>query len=92
MHPDKPLDLVGGLPPSKFMREYWQRKPLLIKQACPNFRPPLGGPALKKMSRRDEVESRLGWKEKKTWQMERGPFPRLAQAVRTELGATRTKR
>lgn len=77
MHPDKPLDLLGGLTPSKFMREYWQRKPLLIKQAFQNFRPPIGAPALKKMSRRDDVESRLVWKEKKTWQMERGPFARL---------------
>lgn len=77
MHPDKPLDLLGGLTPSKFMREYWQRKPLLIRQAFPNFRPPLSTAALKKMSRRDDVESRLVWKEEKVWQMERGPFSRL---------------
>ena len=77
MHPDQPLDLLGGLSPSKFMREYWQRKPLLIKGAFPDFRPPLSTPALKKLSRRDDVESRLVWKEKKIWHMERGPFARL---------------
>ena len=26
-----------------FMREYWQKKPLLMRQAIPNFRPPLDG-------------------------------------------------
>ena len=81
MHPDHPIDLLGGLTPSKFMREYWQRKPLLIKQAFPNFRPPLTATALKKLGRRDDVESRLVWKEKKIWQMERGPFARLPKAT-----------
>jgi len=81
MHPDHPLDLLGGLTPSKFMREYWQRKPLLIKQAFPNFRPPLTATALKKLGRRDDVESRLVWKEKKVWQMERGPFARLPKST-----------
>ena len=77
MHPDQPLDLLGGLSPSNFMREYWQRKPLLIKGAFPDFRPPLSTSALRKLSRRDDVESRLVWKEKKIWHMERGPFVRL---------------
>ena len=31
MHPDHPLDLLGGLTPSKFMREYWQRKPYKLR-------------------------------------------------------------
>ena len=66
MHPNHPLDLLGGLTPSKFMREYWQRKPLLIKKAFPNFRPPLTATALKKLGRRDDVESRLVWKEKRS--------------------------
>ena len=75
--PDTPLPLLGGLAPSGFMRRYWQRKPLLIRQAIPGFKPPVPAAALKKLARRDDVESRLIWREEGDWQMERGPFARL---------------
>jgi 50S ribosomal protein L16 3-hydroxylase len=30
-----------GMPPARFLREYWQKRPLLIRGAFPDFKPPL---------------------------------------------------
>ncbi|KAA0068753.1 cupin domain-containing protein [Rhodanobacter sp. T12-5] len=30
-----------GMSPARFLRDYWQKRPLLIRQAFPNFQPPL---------------------------------------------------
>ncbi len=38
--PDLPTPLLGGLTPAQFMRRYWQKKPLLIRQAIPGVTPP----------------------------------------------------
>lgn len=77
MNINEPLPLLGGLSPTDFMRRYWQRKPLLIRQAVPNFKPPVSIASVKKLARRDDVESRLIWRENGVWQMESGPFARL---------------
>lgn len=75
-----PLPLLGGLSPDDFMRRYWQRKPLLIRQAIPGFKPPVSIAALMKMARQDDVESRLIWREAGAWQLEQGPFARLPKS------------
>jgi 50S ribosomal protein L16 3-hydroxylase len=31
------LPLLGGLSVNDFLRDYWQKKPLLIRQAIPRF-------------------------------------------------------
>ncbi|OZI21691.1 cupin [Bordetella genomosp. 7] len=77
MNTQLPRTLLGGLSPDDFMRRYWQRKPFLIRQAIPGFKPPVSIAALKKLARRDDVESRLIWREAGQWQMEEGPFARL---------------
>lgn len=77
MNPDQPIALLGGVSPAAFMKTYWQRKPLLVRQAFPDFKPPLSKSALRKMSKRDDVESRLIWKEQGRWEMEPGPFSSL---------------
>ncbi|ANN71159.1 cupin domain-containing protein [Bordetella bronchialis] len=79
-HPDQPLDLLGGRTPAAFMKAYWQRKPLLIRQAIPGFKPPLSIAEIKRMARQDEVASRLIWREEGQWNMEHGPFARLPKA------------
>ena len=33
----KNLTLLGGLTPAQFMRDYWHKKPLLIRQAIPGI-------------------------------------------------------
>ncbi|EIM03432.1 cupin domain-containing protein [Rhodanobacter denitrificans] len=30
-----------GMPPARFLRDYWQKRPLLIRHAFPGFQPPL---------------------------------------------------
>ena len=35
--PNAPLQLLGGLSPKQFLAEYWQKKPLLVRQAVPGF-------------------------------------------------------
>jgi 50S ribosomal protein L16 3-hydroxylase len=73
----EPLTLLGGLTPNQFMRDYWQKKPLLVRQALPVLKPPVLSTNLKKLSRQDDVESRLIWREGNTWRMKHGPMGRL---------------
>ncbi|MGB6104478.1 MAG: cupin domain-containing protein [Pusillimonas sp.] len=82
MNIDQPLTLLGGLTPQAFMRDYWQRKPLLIRQAIPGFKPSLSTADIRKLVRREEVESRLIWHDDKGWNMKTGPFSRLPAAGR----------
>ncbi|WP_243701923.1 cupin domain-containing protein, partial [Pseudomonas aeruginosa] len=35
MNADTPLQLLGGLTAAEFLRDYWHRKPLLVRQAIP---------------------------------------------------------
>lgn len=76
---DTPLTLLGGLSPATFMRRYWQRKPLLVRQAIPGFRAPISRQTLFELASRDEVESRLVAQDAKAgWRLQRGPFGRRA--------------
>lgn len=77
MNTDRPLALLGGLTPQAFMRRYWQRRPLLIRQAIPGFRPGLSIADIRELARRDEVESRLVWQDAAGWHMKHGPLARL---------------
>jgi 50S ribosomal protein L16 3-hydroxylase len=64
------------------MRRYWQRKPLLVRQAIPGFVPSLSIADIRQLIRREEVESRLIWRDTKGWHMKNGPFARLPAASR----------
>jgi len=54
-----PLTLLGGISPAEFMRRYWQRKPLLVRQAIPHFKPLVSRTSLFAMAADSDVESRL---------------------------------
>lgn len=77
---DQPLTLLGGITPQDFMRDYWQRKPLLIRQAIPGFKHTLTIADIRQLVKREEVESRLIWQDEKGWNMKTGPFNRLPAA------------
>ena len=77
---NKPLAMLGGLSADEFMRDYWQKRPLLVKRAFPDLTPPVTAANLKKLSKRDDVQSRLIWQEDGQWQLEHGPFGRLPNA------------
>jgi len=56
------------------MRRYWQKKPLLIRQAIPDIAAPLTRDELFELADQDEVESRLITHFRNKWQLEHGPF------------------
>ncbi|TDN69619.1 cupin domain-containing protein [Paraburkholderia sp. BL10I2N1] len=72
--PDTPTPLLGNLTPTQFMRRYWQKKPLLIRQAIPDVVPPLARDELFELAGEDEVEARLITHFRHRWQLEHGPF------------------
>lgn len=78
----EPLPLLGGLSPETFMRRYWHKKPLMVRQAIPGFKAPLPRSALFDLAAQEDVESRLVTLErrrgKEHWALQRGPFARRA--------------
>jgi 50S ribosomal protein L16 3-hydroxylase len=87
MHVNQPLTLLGGISPAEFMKTYWQRKPLLVRQAIPEFKALLSRPELFDLAEQSEVESRLVMGSnggQRDWQMQRGPFKRRAIPKLTE--------
>ncbi|GAB7534687.1 JmjC domain-containing protein [Burkholderia sp. 3C] len=72
--PDQPTPLLGNLTPSQFMRSYWQKKPLLIRQAIPGIVPPITRDALFELAADMDIESRLITHFRNRWQLDHGPF------------------
>jgi 50S ribosomal protein L16 3-hydroxylase len=75
MNVNLPLPLLGGISPEQFMAQYWQKKPLLIRGAVPNFKPLVAEDQLWSLAANDEVESRLIQKTPKNWKLSQGPVP-----------------
>jgi 50S ribosomal protein L16 3-hydroxylase len=71
---NKPLQLLNGLTPAQFLAEYWQKKPLLIKNAIPHFTGLLSPDELAGLACEDEVQSRIVKYKKGKWFAEHGPF------------------
>ncbi|WP_029414091.1 cupin domain-containing protein [Acidovorax radicis] len=74
----QPLSLLGGLTPAQFMRRHWQKKPLLVRQAIPQFTPPVLRSELFALAAQEGVESRLVQLAKGAWKLRHGPFQRRA--------------
>ncbi len=72
-----PLPLLGGISPEQFMSQYWQKKPLLIRAAVPDFKPLVSEKELLDFSANDEVESRLVEQTAKGWKLTAGPIDKL---------------
>ena len=72
----QPLTLLGGLTPAQFMRRHWHKKPLLVRQAIPNFQPPVLRPEMFALASEESVESRLVQQIKGGWKLRHGPFAR----------------
>lgn len=75
MNSNTPLQLLGGLTAQEFLRDYWQKKPLLIRQAFVDFENPISPDELAGLSLEEEVESRIVIENgERAWEMRRGPF------------------
>src|SRR5450755_2988497 len=70
--------LLGGLSAAAFLRKYWQKKPLLVRQAVSAFQGLLTRSELFALAGRDDVESRLVRRARGRWTLAQGPF-RLAE-------------
>ncbi len=70
------MNLLGGLNRSDFLRNYWQKQPLLIRQAMPNFKSPISAEELAGLACEEEAESRLVQEQTNDgpWQCRHGPF------------------
>ncbi len=86
---DAPLVLLGGLSPQQFMSRYWQKKPLLIRQAVPGVKPPIDRPTLFDLAAQDDVESRLiVQKNSGDWSLRHGPVARRSLPKLSQSGWT----
>lgn len=66
--------LLGGLTVKEFLRDYWQKKPLLIRQAVPGFKGLLGKDDLIKLACRDDAQARLITCQRNIWALRNEPF------------------
>lgn len=79
------MHVLGHLSVEEFLRDYWQKKPVLIRNAWPGFKPLLPADELAGLSLEAEIESRLiiedgirndkgDGKDGGPWQLKYGPF------------------
>jgi 50S ribosomal protein L16 3-hydroxylase len=80
MNPKTPLAL--------FMRRYWQKKPLLVRQAVPGFVSPLQMADLKRLAAQNDVESRLIVQKGDDWSLGHGPLSARSFPPRKQPGWT----
>jgi 50S ribosomal protein L16 3-hydroxylase len=93
MNDSLPLEVRGsaaqplGMPPSRFLRDYWQKRPLLIRNAFPDFRPPLQPDDLGGLACEEGALSRLIVHDAKRdrWSVKTGPLDE-ADFARTPEG------
>lgn len=75
--------LLGDLTPERFLVEYWQKKPLLVRGAVPEISQLMSRDDLFNLAKNEAIESRLITRAD-GWQMHHGPFS-LRQLKRAAL-------
>lgn len=85
--------MLGGMSVGRFFREHWQKKPLLVRGAFPDFRDPITPDELAGLACEDAVESRLVVQPSKRrgsgrWTVEWGPQPESRFATLPEKNWT----
>ena len=68
------VTLLGGLSVKEFLRDYWQKKPLLIRQAIPEFAGLLDPQHLMALACTPDAQARLVTSKRGLWQLQQGPF------------------
>jgi 50S ribosomal protein L16 3-hydroxylase len=77
IQPDNtPLEVLGGISAQQFLNEYWQQKPLLVRNAFPNWENPLLPDELAGLACEQDIESRVitGSRATNQWNVITGPF------------------
>jgi 50S ribosomal protein L16 3-hydroxylase len=70
----------GPMSTARFLRDHWQKRPLLVRGAFPGFADPLGVREVLQLARSADAESRIVRREGRHWSVRHGPF------TRAELG------
>lgn len=65
--------LLGGMTPEQFLADYWQKKPLLVKNAVPGAEKLIDREGLLALATSEDMESRFV-SQAGGWQMRHGPF------------------
>ena len=84
------LTLLNNLTPAQFLAEYWQKKPLLIRQAIPNFKSFLTQHELMDLATDEDAQARLIINKNGKWQVKSNPlverdFDKLQQTTTGKL-------
>ena len=70
--------VLGGMSPAVFLRDYWQKRPLLIRQALPGFKGIIDRDSFIALAEREDATSRLviqhPRRKKSRWERHDGPF------------------
>jgi 50S ribosomal protein L16 3-hydroxylase len=67
---------LGTLSVDHFLKEYWQKQPLVIRQGLPNIKPPITADELAGLSLEEDVESRILQEmgPREPWELWNGPM------------------
>lgn len=65
---------LGEISPKEFLRDYWQKHPLLIRNALPGFNGLLTRDELIQYACTEDVQSRLVTQKKSRWDLKHGPL------------------
>lgn len=68
------LALLGGLTVNEFLRDYWQKKPLLIRQAFPHFQGLLNKEQLIGLACEEDAQARLVTQSRGKFDLRHAPF------------------
>jgi 50S ribosomal protein L16 3-hydroxylase len=71
---NKSLQLLNNLTPAQFLAEYWQKKPLLIRGAIPDFKGLLSPNELAGLACEDDVQARVIKNNKGKWSVQNSPL------------------
>jgi 50S ribosomal protein L16 3-hydroxylase len=75
IHPVKSkLSLLGGLTVNEFLRDYWQKKPLLIRQSFPKFNGLIDPQKLIALACTEDVQARLVTQRRGKFELRQAPF------------------
>lgn len=80
--PRHPIEVSGnnkqplGMAPAVFLRDYWQKRPLLIRQAFPGFESPMSPEDLAGLACEEAALSRIVMHDRRRdrWELRTGPF------------------
>jgi 50S ribosomal protein L16 3-hydroxylase len=85
MRLNRKTHILGKTSINDFLKNYWQKKPLLIKNAIPNFVSPITESDLFIIAQNEEAVSRLIEHKQGIWQVKYGPFKKSDLPKKTNI-------